>query len=118
MPTSSATGITGTIGSRPSRQNETYVEYEPRIVYAYQCPKQHVIPVTLHFQADPPPTWTCPTCSAPATLDGKPADTAPNGNEQRTKTHMDQLKERRSEEELEALLEEALHNYRTTGKAF
>ena len=92
-------------------------EYEPRQRHLYTCTLGHETTVVFHAVAVPPPVWDCAVCPSVAThetaADGEAAEPA-----RRPKTHLEQLHSRRSEEELEALLSEALSNYRTFGKAF
>jgi len=93
----------------------------------YHCPLGHT--TTLRFAADAdeiPDLWDCPRCGRPAHRDETAARRAGATVEGQAlvsprtnvagKTHWEMLTERRSVEELEALLEERLQQLRNTGR--
>lgn len=96
----------------------------PRRKHTYTCTFGHTTTLVFHAKAEAPPTWQCAVCPETArheSLAGTdPVTDVALGSTvvKAPKTHWDQLRERRTEAELEALLAEALNNYRTTGKAF
>lgn len=80
----------------------------PRVVISYWCSRGHE--VALSFAADEavdvPETWVCPKCGRPSGQDrSAPPDPAPA---EPFKTHLAYVKERRTDADGEALLEEAL----------
>ncbi|WP_216379314.1 RNA polymerase-binding protein RbpA [Arcanobacterium phocae] len=78
----------------------------------YLCERGHRFTVTLAQDAEVPATWEC-RCGAEAKLVG---DHGEDGEEKVVKparTHWDMLLERRSEEELQVLLNERLELLRT-----
>lgn len=92
------------IGSR-SMESEHGVEYAERITVYFDCPNGHEFAIPFAGDAEVPANWEC-RCSSIALRrnvevpDEKPAKPA--------RTHWDMLLERRSVEELEALLAERL----------
>lgn len=93
------------LGAR-SYEDERGVEFAERQVIAFACPLGHRFDVTFSTEAEIPALWDCPRCGAESLRqesdrpDDKPLKPA--------RTHWDMLLERRSTEELEALLEERL----------
>ena len=80
----------------------------PRVRVSYWCAKGHETRPSFAATEElrPPETWDCPRCGCPAGQD--PAQPpAPLRNEP-YKTHLAYVKERRSDEDGAALLEEAL----------
>ncbi|WP_062078734.1 RNA polymerase-binding protein RbpA [Demequina globuliformis] len=90
-------------------------ESAPRQLVQYYCARGHVTPTqfALGDENDAPEIpveWDCPKCGLPAGLDAEnPPE--PLRNEP-YKTHLAYVKERRSEEEGEELLKEALSTLR------
>lgn len=87
-------------------------ETAPRTQVSYWCLNGHQTrpSFALGAEVEPPATWDCPRCGFPAGQD--PADPpAPLRNEP-YKTHLAYVKERRSEEDGAALLDEALATLR------
>lgn len=108
------------LGGPPSFGSDSRTaEFEPRKRHNYVCMLGHSTTVMFHADAPPPMDWDCSVCPSGAkhetlsTLDDAGRPVAKVG-----KTHLEQLRSRRTEEELEALLEEALSNYRKHGRAF
>jgi hypothetical protein len=78
----------------------------------------HSTTVVFHADAEAPVGWDCSVCPAEA----KHAELAGSNEKGRPavrvgKTHWEQVQSRRTEEELETLLDEALTNYRKHGAA-
>lgn len=87
-------------------------ESAPREVFSYYCVKGHVTSPSFAIGEDReiPAEWDCPRCGLPAGLDpDNPPE--PIRNEP-YKTHLAYVKERRTDKEGEALLEEALEALR------
>jgi len=80
----------------------------PRAPVSYWCARGHETPLvfaaSLGLQA--PERWDCQRCGLPAGRD--PLDPPPPPRHDPYKTHLAYVKERRSEEEGTALLDEAL----------
>lgn len=89
-----------------SFEDEEGIEFAARQTVGFDCANEHHFEVTFAMEADLPAEWECPRCGANSLRsDG----TLP---EEKTvkpvRTHWDMLRERRSIEELEVLLEERL----------
>ncbi len=97
------------IGSK-SLETEEGIVFAERSLKRYQCENGHVFTVTMAADADAPATWEC-QCGAPADYLG---ETEPEEQKatKPVRTHWDMLLERRSEEELETLLQEQLEMLR------
>lgn len=102
--------LRGTRLGATSYESEQYVDLAPRQDVVYDCPRGHVISLPFSDEAEIPLEWDC-RCGAVAHLrDGaspevkavKPA-----------RTHWDMLRERRSIEDLEELLNERLELLRS-----
>ncbi|ROS74434.1 RNA polymerase-binding protein RbpA [Cellulomonas sp. PhB143] len=95
------------VGAGPLGESERG-EAAPRVRVSYWCANGHE--TTPSFAAQPelaaPVTWDCPRCGLLAGQD-RDAPPAPVRNEP-YKTHLAYVKERRSEEDGVALLDEAL----------
>ncbi|UZN01527.1 RNA polymerase-binding protein RbpA [Cellulomonas sp. S1-8] len=80
----------------------------PRVWISYWCSKGHETRPSFAEEAaqEAPATWDCPRCGFPAGQDPE-APPAPSKNEP-YKTHLAYVKERRSEEDGAAILDEAL----------
>lgn len=95
------------VGAGPMGESARGVS-APRIRVSYWCANGHETApnFSVEVQTDLPETWDCPTCGLPAGLDREnppePPVTEPY------KTHLAYVKERRSDEDGQALLEEAL----------
>jgi len=90
-------------------------EAAPRQVVTYFCSHEHRSVITFSVQAIAPPSWDCPKCGLPASLDcdnpPPPTKIAPY------KTHLAYVKERRSDAEAASILSEALQLLRSRRKA-
>ncbi|MDO5729144.1 MAG: RNA polymerase-binding protein RbpA [Actinomycetaceae bacterium] len=93
------------IGAK-SLETEDGIVFADRSQKRYQCENGHIFAVTMAAEAEPPANWEC-RCGATAEYLGEaePEETKPA---KPVRTHWDMLLERRSEEELEILLEEQL----------
>ena len=100
------------VGAGPLGETERG-DTAPRIRVSYWCANGHETAPTFSVGEDveAPTQWDCPRCGFPAGMD--PVNPpAPVRNEP-YKTHLAYVKERRSDEDGAALLEEALEALRT-----
>jgi hypothetical protein len=107
--------IRGTrVGSGPIGETERG-DTAPRVVVSYWCANGHE--TTPSFARDDeieiPQTWDCPRCGLPAGMD--PANPPEAPRVEPYKTHLAYVKERRSDSDGAALLEEALRSMRQRG---
>jgi len=93
-----------------SQEKTTGIHYSPRQTVLYTCSKGHNSEMVFSAEAEIPHTWQCKQCPEIAVTDAVPAPTEVVGHV--TKTHLDQLLERRSRDELEEILAEALADLR------
>ncbi|MDO5048333.1 MAG: RNA polymerase-binding protein RbpA [Actinomycetaceae bacterium] len=93
------------IGAK-SLETEDGIVFAERVQRRFQCANGHVFTVAMSVDSEPPATWEC-KCGAQAEFLGhaEPEETKPPKPQ---RTHWDMLLERRSEEELEVLLQEQL----------
>ncbi|MEV1287502.1 RNA polymerase-binding protein RbpA [Micromonospora sp. NPDC049679] len=104
MPSGSA--IRGTrVGSGPMKPSERG-EPAPRRPVSYWCVNGHSVEIRLAADAPIPATWECPHCGQPAGQD--PQNPPGRERSQPYKSHLAYVKERRSDADGEALLDEAL----------
>lgn len=90
-----------------SYEDERGVVLAERQTVSYDCPNGHDISVVFATEADIPALWECPKCGAESLLvDGQEPD---RKSAKPARTHWDMLLERRSLDELEALLSERLN---------
>jgi hypothetical protein len=102
------------IGST-SLQGEEGIEFSPRRRVEYVTDKGTRFSVLFDAEAEAPPEWTDQRTGEVGFLDdeaGKAARAEFDEKGQQQRTHWDMLLERRSREELEALLEERLEMLR------
>ena len=97
------------VGSAPMRPDERH-QPAPRQDVTYWCRNDHRVDIRIAADAEAPPRWDCPRCGLPAGQDNE-APPAPPRNEP-YKTHLAYVKERRSDADGEALLDEALAKLR------
>ncbi len=102
----SSDSLRGTRLGTQSQEKTTGIQYSPRQTVKYVCPKGHESEMLFSADAEIPHTWQCKYCSATAITDAVP--TPPEVISNVSKTHFDQLLERRSRDELEEILAEAL----------
>ena len=88
-------------------------EAAPRRRIAFWCANDHETRPSFADDAAIPETWDCPRCGFPAGRD-KDDPPAPLKVEP-YKTHLAYVKERRSDEDGEAILDEALQTLRDRG---
>ena len=98
-----------------SLESDQGVAFVPRHDEKYVCERGHEFLVTLAEEAEAPTTWEC-KCGSEAHLVSvaAPAEEKPV---KPVRTHWDMLCERRSEKELQALLDERLELLRS-GKLY
>jgi hypothetical protein len=102
--------IRGTrVGAGPMGESERG-ESAPRRRVSYYCANGHEVRPSFALDAEEPETWDCPRCGLPAGRDAQEPP-APPKNEP-YKTHLAYVKERRSDSDGEAILEEALAKLR------
>lgn len=93
------------LGSR-SFEDETGVEFAPRLEVAFDCPAGHHFTVMFSEEADLPVEWECQKCGKIAVRsDGTRAE---EKDVKPVRTHYDMLRERRTIPELEELMAERL----------
>jgi hypothetical protein len=98
--------IRGTrIGSAPERFDQR-TEPAPRRSVVYWCRHGHRVEFLIAAEAETPATWDCPRCGEPAGPD--PGNPPGRTRAEPYKTHLAYVQERRTPEEGEALLAEAL----------
>lgn len=90
-------------------------EAAPRQTVTYFCSREHSSTLAFSTEATPPESWDCPKCGLPASIDRENPPPAPRTEVY--KTHLAYVKERRSEEEGAALLDEAVQTLRSRRKA-
>ncbi|PID53117.1 MAG: electron transporter [Micrococcales bacterium] len=99
------------VGSGPMGEAERG-EAAPRIRISYWCVNGHESQPSFADdpQASVPDQWDCPRCGLPAGLDKENPPNAPRNEPY--KTHLAYVKERRSDADGEAILNEALETLR------
>ncbi|HET7139483.1 MAG TPA: RNA polymerase-binding protein RbpA [Arthrobacter sp.] len=105
-----------TEGAGPKNQSEASGEQVPRIRVSYWCAKAHETRLVFLRLPDEqiPAVWDCRRCGAPASRDGKEA-ALPDPLDEGFKTHLEYVKERRSDQDAEAVLAGALEKLRAGG---
>ncbi|NUS73983.1 MAG: RNA polymerase-binding protein RbpA [Corynebacteriales bacterium] len=105
-----STAIRGTrVGSGPMGENERG-ESAPRRHVTFFCAKGHVSTPSFSLEVEVPETWDCPRCGLPAGQNQ--AAPPPEPRIEPYKTHLAYVRERRSDEDGAAILEEALARLR------
>lgn len=97
------------VGAGPMGEAERG-ETAPRVYVSYWCAQGHESRPSFADDIEPPEGWDCPRCGLPAGQD-RECPPAPPRNEP-YKTHLAYVKERRSTEDGEAILAEALAKLR------
>jgi hypothetical protein len=97
------------VGAGPMGEAERG-EAAPRVRVPFWCANMHETRPSFASDAAVPETWDCPRCGLPAGQDEQ-APPAPPRNEP-YKTHLAYVKERRSDKDGKAILEEALERLR------
>lgn len=93
------------VGSGPIRWAERG-EQAPRRTIAYWCANGHQTVPSFAADISPPTLWDCPRCGLPGGQDQTNPPEPPRSEPY--KTHLAYVKERRSEEDGQAILAEAL----------
>lgn len=89
-----------------SFEDEDGIEFAARQELGFDCPKGHHFDLTFASDAELPLEWECPRCGSTA---GRSDGSVPENKVTKpVRTHWDMLRERRSIEELEELLNERL----------
>lgn len=90
-----------------SNESAEGVTLSPRQTISYTCPNTHVSELIFAAEVEIPESWDCKKCGQLARRDGseEPEQIA---DEKVIRTHFDLLLERRSRDELEVILQEAL----------
>src|SRR5262249_28706123 len=98
--------LRGTRLGATSYENDRNTDLAPRQDVAFDCPNGHHFSVPFAAEAELPPTWECRVCGATATAASgqlpSPKKVKP------PRSHWDMLMERRTVEDLEAVLAERL----------
>ena len=102
MPDRSLRGMS--IGAK-SMESDEGVDFAPRNQTFYDCPNGHTIILPFAEDAEIPPRWEC-RCGEEALL--RDVDQPEEKPAKPPRTHWDMLLERRSEAELQELLDERL----------
>ncbi len=97
------------IGSGPMGEAERG-EAAPRQRILYFCANDHETSLVFAMEAEVPESWDCPRCGLPASVDAENRPTAKKTEPY--KTHLAYVKERRSDKDGAAILEEALQKLR------
>jgi RNA polymerase-binding protein len=112
MAMSGGNAIRGTrVGAGPMGESERG-ETAPRSRIPYFCANGHVTTPSFANEADIPESWDCPRCGLPAGRDGENPPAPPRTEPY--KTHLAYVKERRSDSDGAAILEEALSRLRAS----
>ena len=85
-------------------------EAAPRLYVSFYCANGHVTRPAFAADAQIPDSWDCPRCGLPANRDEN--NPPPPPKIQPYKTHLAYVKERRTDKEAEAILQEALQGLR------
>ena len=102
------------IGAGPMGEAERG-EAAPRKSVTYFCSRDHETILQFSVEAEVPASWDCPRCGMPASVDEQNRPTAPKIEPY--KTHLAYVKERRSEDEAQVILTEALDSLRARRKS-
>jgi rubredoxin len=86
-------------------------ETAPRVRVSFWCANGHETRPSFASDAEVPDSWDCPRCGYPAGQDQGNTPTPPKTEPY--KTHLAYVRERRNEQDGEAILEEALAKLRS-----
>lgn len=107
-----SSGIRGSrIGSGPMGESERG-SVAARVAVSYWCEAGHVTQLRFADTAEVPLLWDCSGCGLPAGLD--PDNPPVQASAVPYKTHLEYVRERRSDAQAEVLLAEALARLRAT----
>jgi len=98
--------LRGTRLGSTSYENDRNTDLAPRQEVAFDCPKGHHFTVPFAAEAELPPTWECRVCGAVAFAATGESPTPKKVKPPRS--HWDMLLERRTVDDLEAVLAERL----------
>ena len=102
--------IRGTrVGAGPMGESERG-ETAPRVRVTYWCANGHQTSPSFASEAELPESWDCPRCGLPGGRDEQEPPKAPRNEPY--KTHLAYVKERRSDADGAAILDEALGRLR------
>ena len=101
------------VGAGPMGEAERG-EVAPRQTIVYFCARAHQSVVHFAVDAQIPESWDCPRCGLPASQDSANPPAPPKIEPY--KTHLAYVKERRSDQEAEDILEEAIKRLRARRK--
>lgn len=97
------------VGAGPTGENERG-QMVPRVRVEFFCVKGHKFSPAFSAEAEIPEEWECPKCGLPA---GQDAANPPGARSAEPyKTHIAYVRERRTDEDGAALLDEALQKLR------
>ena len=85
-------------------------ESAPRVHIPFYCANGHITRPSFAMEAAVPDHWDCPRCGLPAGQNSEAPPAAPRTEPY--KTHLAYVRERRSDADGEAILEEALAKLR------
>jgi len=100
------------IGAGPMGEAERG-ESAPRQSVTYFCMNEHTTVLQFAIEAEAPESWDCPRCGLPAGVDAENLQSALKVAPY--KTHLAYVKERRSDADGAAILDEALSTLRERG---
>lgn len=98
------------VGAGPMGEAERG-EPAPRVTISYFCEQGHQSNPSFAIEASIPESWDCPRCGQPASQDEENPPPAPRNEPY--KTHLAYVKERRSDKDGAAILDEALEALRS-----
>ena len=81
-------------------------DFAPRTRISFYCANGHATRRSFAADAEAPQIWDCPQCGSPAGRDE--STPPPKDRHEPYKTHLDYVKERRTDSDGEALLAQAL----------
>jgi hypothetical protein len=97
------------VGAGPMGEAERG-EAAPRVRVSFYCAHGHETVPSFAADAVVPDSWDCPTCGLPASRDAR--NPPPPPRNEPYKTHLAYVKERRSDQDGETILTEALDDLR------
>lgn len=93
-----------------SNESLVGVTPSPRQTISYICPASHVSELIFAAEVEIPEKWDCRKCGKEALRQGLESASESNIQTKISRTHFDFLLERRSREDLEQILQEALED--------
>ena len=92
------------VGAGPAGEPYDRGSTVAKVVVIYHCANKHQTLVPFSWTASPPPQWECRVCSQPAGTDPPPLVARYVGE----KTHMERVRDRRTQVEGDRLMTESL----------